>query len=229
MKGMKRCLLVMLFACCSVPQVFSQATEEEIHKEFYKSDMLISVLINYLPEGWTFTEGQGRFSITRNDSVWVLDEKWMDAPKENKESRNKRIQEKGKKLACQLIFSYEDKWTVDKIQKASILNAATMDQIRKLPEKYKIAGLKDDKLSSKQSTVYTAKTETDKKNLDKYYKEKNQLEASLQKVPDFNSEKYSLFIVSRTGLSDDMHLVYPEKASTELYTILATCREVLGK
>ena len=92
-----------------------------------------------------------------------------------------------------------------------------------------ISALKDIVLSSKDKAVYTPKTETDKKRILDYYKEREMLQSKIIKLPDFSSQKYSLFIISTTGCNDDNHLVYPDEASVELYGILNFLREVCGK
>ena len=110
-----------------------------------------------------------------------------------------------------------------------IQNAAIDDQIRALPEKMGVSHLYDKELSSKNQTVYTPANENDKKRLEEYHVALQKLQASKIRTPDFNTQLYSIFRGDIQGAGDEMHLVYPEKPSLELYTILSTFREVCGK
>jgi hypothetical protein len=210
-------------------KIFAQATEEEISKEFYKADGNINLIINNLPAGWVFTADKGDFIIFRKDSVLILSENRINAPLENKEVKLNHIKEFGVKTQAKVIIHYENKWDFLRIQEAQIKNASIMDEIQKLPEKMKITSLLDSKLSRKGKPVYTAKNEKDQLCISNYYKEEERLEKKIVKLPDFNSQLYSLFIVSEDGKEDNMHYVYPTGASIELYTILSLFREACGK
>jgi hypothetical protein len=98
-----------------------------------------------------------------------------------------------------------------------------------LPEKFKITSLKDQKLSSKGNIIYTPKTETDKKRIADFYIEREKLQGKIIKLPELSSQKYSLFILAKDGCNDESHIVYPDEASVELYSILSFLREICGK
>jgi len=220
---------ILLVSCINPNFLFGQASEKEISKEFYKADGNINLILNNLPSGWAFTEANGNFIIYRKDSVFVLNENRINAPFENEEIRIKRIKENGVKTQAEIIIHYENKWDFLKIQEAQLKNAAIRDEISKLPEKLKIATLLDPKLSRKNNPVYTARNEKEKLNIAANYKEKENLEKTLLKIPDYNTQFYSLFNVSSSGKEDNMHWVLPVEASIELYTILTLIREACGK
>jgi hypothetical protein len=213
----------------SVNKTYSQASEEEISKEFYRADGNLNLVLNNLPKGWVFKEDKGFFKIFRKDSVLMLAENRINAPVEKSEDRIKRIKEYGVKTLCEIVIRYENKWDFLKVQEAQIKNASTMDEINKLADKLKISSLLDPQLSRKNQAVYTPKNNKDKLNIANYYKEKERLEKTLIKTPDYTSQFYSLFNVSSNGMEDNMHIVYPSEASVELYTILSLFREVCGK
>jgi hypothetical protein len=216
-------LLIMLSG------VFAQSSESEVSKEFYKSDGHLSIVINYIPKGWNFSASEHQFKITSPDTVWVLEENPVNAVAENKDAKIKRIKANGIRVVPEIIIRYEDKWSPDKIQQLKIQNAAIDDEINKLPKKYNIVQLRDKKLSTKNQTIYTGNNEKEKGLIEQYNKEKSVLEAKKTILPDFHSDKYSLFITSLKGNIDNLHSVYPEKPSLELYTIISTFREVCGK
>ncbi len=207
----------------------AQSSEEEITKEPYRSDAIISMIINYLPAGWTFTESNGFYIIQKTDSIWVLAENTLNAPAEKKEEKIKRIKANGIKTVAKILVRYEKKWDFIKIQEVSFNNMSVNNEITALESKYNIAKLKDTKLSSKSKIVYTPLNEDDVKRINDYYAEKKQLEDKLIKSPDFSSQQYSLFVISKTGIIDEDHSVFPDKASVECYTIMALMREVCGK
>lgn len=208
---------------------FAQSSEREINKEFYKADAQLSIVINYLPTAWVFSADQEFFLITAPDSAWVLEENMADSRAESKESRTERIKKSGTRILPQVVIRFEEKWSSDKVQMAKIGNAAIDDEIRKLPAKYHIQHLADTIQSSKSKKVFTATNDKETRLIAQYNNELNQLIAQRVKLPDFHSEKYSLFIYSITGADDENHLVYPANASLEVYTVLSTFREICGK
>lgn len=229
MKSRIYLIIALLLSFTKISNVKAQASEEELSKEFYRADGNINLVLNELPKGWMLKEEKGFFIITRMDSVLVLEGNRINAPAETREARIKRIKENGVKTQAKIVIRYENKWDYLRIQEAQIKNAATIDEISKLADKMKISALYDSKLSRKNQAVYTPKNETDKVNIANYYKEKDKLEKKIITIPDFNSQLYSLFIISTNGMDDDMHIVYPGEASLELYSILSLFREACGK
>ncbi len=222
-------LTALILFTFNMTSVTAQSSEEEIAKEPYRSDAIIRMIIYYLPSGWTFSESNGYFIIQKTDSIWVLEEDPLSNPSEKKEEKNKRIQVTGKKTVANIIIKYEKKWEFIRVQEVSLNNLSVTNEIKALPEKYKISHLKDMKLSTKNKIVYSPVTQEDVKLIEDYYAEKKRLEAKLIISPDYSTQQFSLFIVSKTGCIDKNHLVYPESASMECYTILALIREVCGK
>ncbi|MDD4213938.1 MAG: hypothetical protein PHR81_03920 [Bacteroidales bacterium] len=207
----------------------AQSSEAEIFTTGYRTDATINLIINYLPKGWTFSESNGNFIIQRSDSVWVLKTNTVNVKKEKKEARQERIVRDGLKTVAKIVIRYEDKWDFLKRQEANLHNSSVNSEIRKLPEKMGIQHLKDAKLSGKGNIVYTPVTEQDKIKIDNYYKERAKLEATLIRIPDHSTQKYSLFIISKIGCNDDSYFVFPSESSVELFGILNFINEVSGK
>jgi hypothetical protein len=226
---MKTSLINTIILFTIALNAMAQSTEREIAKEFYKGDRYLSIVINYIPKGWDFSASGDNFIIKCTDTVWMLEENRINAAPESREQQIKRIQSKGIRVVPQIVMHYESKWTLDKMQQSKIYNAGIEDEISKLPGKYNITGLVNKKLSSKNQVVYTGTNDKEKKLIEQYYAEKAKLEAKKMVMPDFHTEKFSLFITSTKGNNDNFHLVYPDKPSLEIYTILSTFREVCGK
>jgi len=219
---------LMIF-CSGISKVSAQASEEEIVTTGYRSDGIINIIIEYLPKGWTFRESNGFFIIQRADSILVLNENTLNMPVEKKELKDNRIIKNGKKTVGKIIIRYEDKWDFLKFQEASLNNSTVYNEISLLPAKMGITQLKDAKLSAKGNTVYTPQTDQDKLKIEKYYTERKKLENKIVKTPDNSTQKYSLFIVSKSGCNDDSHIIYPDEASVELYKIISFINEISGK
>lgn len=86
--------------------------------------------------------------------------------------------------------------------------------------------LRNERPNGKSAERFTAKTAEDKEKIEKYEKEKSELERKIIKPPDHNTESYSLFFVSETGVEDEFHTVFPMDASREAYrvkNIIAEC------
>lgn len=207
----------------------AQSSAREIDQAFYKADPQISILIHHLPDRWTFRAGDGIFLISAPDSAWVLESASADLRALGRPAREEIIRRDGQKILPQVVLGYEPKWSADKLQLAKIANAAIDDEIRKLPEKYKLIGLKDTVLSSKFRIVYTPRNEKDAKRLRQYEEELSKLTAEKTHTPDFHSGNYSLSIREVVGASDETHWVAPASASLEVYTVLSTLREICGK
>ncbi len=219
--------MIPFLPLCS--KLCAQNTEEDIIKKGYIDDAIINIIIDHLPNGWKFKNEKGCFIIQRQDSIWELSENTLNVPIEKREDKIKRIQANGKKTVSEIIIKFEDKWDFLKVQEATINNTSVSNDIRLLPDKYKITGLKDASLSSKEKVVYTPKTDEEKNRISNYNAELKQLKEKIIKIPDMSSQKYSLFVIAKNGCNDDNHIVYPDAASVELYTVMALFREVCGK
>ncbi len=222
-------VIVTLFVLLSSLKSNAQYSEEEIAKKGYTTDAIINIIIDHLPTGWRFTDTNNCLIFQRTDSILELTENTLNVPFEKKEDKIKRIQAYGKKAVSKIVLRYETKWDFLKVQEVSTNNSSVYNELRFLSKKYKIVDLKDAKLSTKESTVYTPKNDADAKKIANYYTEKKIIEEKIIKSPDLSSQNYSLFIVSISGCNDENHLVFPDEASVEVYSLMTLCREIFGK
>lgn len=227
---MKRKLLILcIIINCSTFGLFAQSSESEISNDFYKADAQLSIVLHYLPENWTFTANDTCFTLRSTDTVWVLDENRINAPMEQKDVQIARIKKHGRSTFPEIQIKYQEKWNPEQIQLAKITNAAIDGEVYGLAAKFKISHLFDSVATTKFHTVYTATTEKERKLIEQYEIERARQLANKIVLPDFHSEKYSLFVERISGAGDEMHLVFPDQASIDIYTILSTFREVCGK
>jgi hypothetical protein len=225
----RKYLMLCLLINCTNFGLFAQSSESEISTEFYKADAQLSIVLHYLPAHWAIIADDTSFTLRSSDTVWVLDENRINAPMEKKEIQQERIKKFGKRVFPEIYIRYEAKWTPEQIQMAKITNAAIDGEVRGLPAKFHISLLYDSTASTKFMTVYTPTNEKERKLIEQYQAERERQLQGKVVLPDFHSEKYSLFITKITGAGDEMHLVFPDQPSVDIYTILSTFREVCGK
>ena len=194
----------------------------------YKNDNILKKIFSVLPSGWKFFEKDGFIIIERTDSVTMINRRQI-----NKFSLQKiqddTIMKYGFKAKSSIVYKYEKRWTYENTVKANGNNMLIYQQLQKLPEKYNISKLFNKSESTKINTVYKGSDKQEIMLIEQYEKEKDMLESQLIKLPDYHTEKYSLFLVSKYGCNDDEHSVLPAEASIQLYDILILFRELTEK
>ena len=160
------------------------------------------------------------------DSIYILLENRINAPSEPAEKLAERIQKFGTMGVAKIIYRYEPKWTKEAIEKVKKNNAYILEQIQNLPQKYNIQHLYDKSLSTKNKNIYVPTNEKEAETIKKFEKEYNELNSKLIEVPFIHTQKYSLFLENIEGCNDENHVVYPQEASLEVYSILVLIREL---
>ncbi|MBI5402220.1 MAG: hypothetical protein HY959_02370 [Ignavibacteriae bacterium] len=187
------------------------------------SDNKISNLKKSLPEGWEmFAQINGVLTIQKETIAYVLFENMINAPAniETKEEIEKRIIENGKQVKPHFEFKYYNRMSDEHIESARRKNDSIYALVKSLPKKYNIQHLKNKFASSKGEDIYSANTEGEMEIIKKYEIEKDNLLDKIIKLPDYNSENYSLYIDSKVGMGDEFHLVCPFEISKEMYGLL---------
>jgi len=75
--------------------------------------------------------------------------------------------------------------------------------------------------------LYRGKTAEGKRRIDAFEKEKKELLKKRVRLPDYVSQHYCLFLLEKKGMQDEYTLIYPEKASQEMYLIENKFKEIL--
>lgn len=109
-------------------------------------------------------------------------------------------QDPGQLSPCRLVLRKEPLWSAQKRNQARARNQAIESQMAKFSQR-----------DRKGQALHPAELQA--------------LAAKRTPLPDFNSSRFSLFIVQREGIDDEYHRVEPPQASAELLAILATLRE----
>jgi hypothetical protein len=185
-----------------------------------QEDALLTKCKESLPAGWSLTwENSSTLLVQRNEKIWVLSENRINAPLGlgTEQERIDRIKLHGKNVHAQLQFKVEERWSAEKLKKTKESNADLDAELAKLKEKYKV------RLDRKGGEVVPPEV------AEEYQKDVEKVESRRTKFPDYHSEKYSLFLLSKVGSEDDFHYVHPQEASAELWKIEQSMKENLGE
>lgn len=195
------------------------------------NDSILNRVYSYLPKGWTVIESTNQIAFLRLDSVYSLEEYRFGSSNigETKAERNERIKNEGKKGVSKFVLRYEDKWSYSKLLSSKNNNTYYNQKLQKLPEKYKISNLYNAELSTKQNPVYIGVTDKEKDAIKKFEKEREEISAKITTLPNYNTEKYSFFIISMEGCNDDNHYVLPEEASLQFFKLISLFTEFAGQ
>lgn len=208
--------------------VISGGTSIAQQNKLIEEDYLLLKVNNSLPAGWEiFSPTSSIIIIQRIEPVYLLDENRINAPEsvESKEDLEKRIKKYGKQVKSIFEFKYYDKLTEENIESAKKLNDSIYIIINTLPKKYKIENLRDNFVSSKGEVKFNGNTDEEIERIKKYEIEKYNLLDKISKLPDYNSEKYSLYLDLSLGMDDEMHIVWPFEVSSEMFKV----KEILDK
>lgn len=223
----KLSVLFFIFFIFDISQCYPGTAQDSVPG----NDLMLMNLKNLLPLGWSISSSHDTLFILKEDSAYILYENRINAPvsAETRDEINKRITKNGKQERPGFIFRFYNKLDSNELATSIILNLAVQKIIYYLPQKYEIEHLRDKFAMSKGEEIYTGKTDDDRKRIEDYYYEKNKRLNEIQRLPDYNSEKYSLYLDMVTGMEDQMHLVYPFEVSAEIYKIRNLLNEVLIK
>lgn len=188
-----------------------------------KSDSVLRKIVSYFPSNWTYNFADSLFIIECKDTAWILSENRINVKNstELKKDREERIKKTGVKGRSKIILKVVAKWNDGKRIVAKNLNSSYYLQLQNLDSKYKIDQFYDSTLSKKNSPVYSSKTAKGKETIEKYNKEKNEINAKLTVMPNYSTQNYSFFVKSLYGCNDDNHYVFPDIYSSQLYQILS--------
>jgi len=214
----KNILLVLIFTIL----LFVTDEINAQKNQLVDSDYKLANLKKSLPEGWEMLSHiKGVLTVQKDAVAYVLFENMVNAPKniETKEELDNRIKKNGKQVKPHFEFKYYDKLSDDYIESARRKNDSVYAVIKSLPKKYNIENLRDKFASSKGEDFYFANTEEEKERIKKFEIERDNLLDKIIKLPDYNSEYFSLYIDSRIGIGDEFHLVYPFEISEEMYSL----------
>lgn len=187
------------------------------------NDTVLNKIYSYLPKGWTVIESSNQLIFQSTDSVYILENYRFDSSFQSatKAERIEYVIKNSKKGISRIIFRYENRWNYTKTLTSKNNNSYYNQKLQKLPEKYKITSLYNKELSTRQNPVYVGTTDKEKDAIKKFEKERIEILAKITTMPNYNTEKCSIFLVSMEGCNDDMHYIVPDDASLQLFKILS--------
>lgn len=160
--------------------------------------------------------------IERKEPVLVMPVNRINAPiapVETEKEKLDKMKKYGMKMIPNMIYRFQKRWTVNDTIKAELKRDKIQEKIYTLPKKYKIEHLRDKNLSSKGGEFYIPTTKTEKKRVKAYFDEKTKLEGKIPPLPDYHLNKFSLFFISKKGISNEYTDAYPESVMGEFIQI----------
>jgi hypothetical protein len=187
-----------------------------------KNDSLLEKLKNSLPKGWTMKIENDKLVIKCKEQVYLLYENKINAPKESEtsEQREDKFKKYGKLVNSQFVFILKNKLSDKEIEGIKSDNKKIYTSISELQKK-----LKEIPVSWKDGN-YWPRNKEEEIMVSDFEKEKSKLESKIIKLPDYQSEKYALYLESEIGIETEFVSIFPEKCLEEMYKIK---NEVFGK
>jgi hypothetical protein len=175
-----------------------------------------------LDPAWKVYIKKNLLYIERKEPVLVMPENRINAPVTLVETENEkmaRMKKFGMKMKPVLIYKFQKRWTVNDSIDAESKREDILHKIQSLPEKYKITHLLDKNLSRKGGEFYLPQTKKEKRKVQEYFNEKTKLEKKIPYLPDYHLAKFSLFLISKRGVSSEYAEVYPESVMGEFIQV----------
>jgi len=181
----------------------------------FENDSIIEKLIKKLPDNWSLKTENDKLIILCKEQCYSMYENKINAPERNETSiqLEERFKKQGKLINPQFVFVLKGKLSDSELNKLKLENNKINTEIIKLREK--LSGIK---VSIKDGNYWPGNKEEEKR-VAEYEKEKNRLESKIIKLPDYQSEKYALYIESEIGMETEYISVFPEKYSKEMFKI----------
>mgnify|MGYP001209466356 CR=1 FL=1 len=191
------------------------------------SDKALARLQKRLPRGWVMKQTPGRLIIESRAFVWVLHQNMINAPATtlSPASHTARIKKQGRKMHSAIIFKTAPRWSSTKMAKARAKNRLIRKKIAALITKYGLSSLF--RSNSKLSIEARARRKGLSGVYARYIRKKSALERSLVRLPEYQSSRSSLWILSTPGASDQFSLVHPYAISRQNYAIRSLLPSIL--
>ncbi len=185
------------------------------------SDTVLGLIEKKLPQGWKMNLEGELLTFERAGDIWVMNVNRINAePKlEFPKERQAIIKAQGKKTQARMVFKVTPRLTLEQMHALDTENARIDAEIASLPEKMGVSGFLDENLSRKVGPVYTATAPEDLKKIEEYQKVREEMSTKRLKYPDFNTERYSLWLLEKEGWEDEFHEVNPPEASQQSYEV----------
>ena len=186
-----------------------------IHAAFCKSqitktsDSILANLSEQLNYNWRIEIISDTLKFESREPMFIEFYNSAGAPLDDpayKKFTDEYLKEHGNKTKAILLFKMENKWTSEKIKEATDANAIIYKEVEGLLSKYKLEKIKHSYRYDEE--LFWGATKEEKVRIEEYKKEKEELYNKIIELPRYNSEKYSLFIISRTWVFEENKAYY---------------------
>ncbi len=185
-------------------------------------DNMLENLKKLLPKNWFMKIENEKLEITCTEQAYVLNENKINSPV-NTESllqKEERIKKNGRLIYGQFVFVMKMKLSHKEIEQIKSENNKIIFSITKLQKN--LNGIP----KSYKDGIYRPRNIDEEKLVSGYLNEKNHFERKIIKLPDYQSEKFALYLESEKGIETEYVSIFPGKYSEEMYRMKI---EVFGK
>jgi hypothetical protein len=199
-----------------------------------KGDYILVVLESNLKGEWNLKCVNDTLFIISTDTMWLDFYNIAGAPfddPEYKKYTEEYIKTKGQKLNATMLLKLVPKWDSIKLKNAVDYNTNLYKKIDSLIYKYNISHLNHSYRWDEE--IFWNTNDEEKLRVEEYKKEKNNLISKIIIIPQYSSEKYSLFTISRNWLwSETSHfnmlpMIFPESESLKIIELVKILSEIL--
>jgi len=230
MKPIIAIIIIMLSSVCS----FGQTTEWHFYEyPVIKNDSLLNKLQSKLIDDWNLKVSNDTLFIESKNYIWIDFYNSAGAPHDDPEYAkftDEYLQKNGRKTKMIVLFDIQNKWDAQKISQAENENKKIYAETDSLIYKYKLDHLKRSYRYSEE--LIWGATEDEEKRFEEYKIEKEKILQKITEIPIYNSQNYSLFVISKTWYFSNksyymLPMIYPDVEEKKVFVLENIIDEVL--
>jgi hypothetical protein len=197
-------------------------------------DSLLGNLITQTQNHWNIEIREGELIIESKDSMWIDFYNIAGAPFNDPEYLKytaEYLMKNGEKTKARIRFGLEPKWSQEKTKQAGVENLKIYNEIDSLIYKYELSHL--ERSFRWHEELFWSTTKEEEARIVSYKAEKKRLMNTIIKIPAYQSENHSLFLIERNwrlGEVNSAHLlpmIFPDTELKEIDILEALIEEVL--
>lgn len=195
-------------------------------------DTILDKLKSKIGTGWELKLENDTLIIKSHDSLWIDFYNIAGAPindPEYKKFTDEYLQKNGRKIKACIIFRAEEKWDIEKISEVQNENLKIQEEISNLISKHQLSHL--ERTFRWEEELFWNSTPEEELRIEAYKKEKEELSGKIKELPYYNSQNYSLFVISKNWEGSPSYMVpmiYPDKEKTKINELEMILNELLS-
>jgi hypothetical protein len=199
------------------------------------NDKLLAKLQTILKDDWDMKISNDTLIIESKNYIWIDFYNSAGVPfddPEYKKYTDDYLQKNGRKTKMIIQLGMQNKWDSLQIKKVIAENKKIGEHADSLIYKYKLSHLQRT-YRYDEELIWNA-TDKEQERFEEYKKEKETLLKTIKQLPEYNSEKYSLFLVSKTwNFSEDggyymLPMIYPKSEEEKINIFEKSLSDVLN-